>query len=120
MAWSSNESDDTVLPLDQLLKLESSWNGAAREHDVWHHDMTGWGYRLVGEYEMDEDRTLYRYELDEDRRPGLRLNASHWMNVVLSKKADANATADTVFDFKAGTRTVVLRPLPTKSKATGM
>jgi len=90
MSWKETEPVKPVeLPREQLLSRESNWFSAQKELETWKRDCRACGYELAGEYEIDEDQTLYRFELDEDKRGELAVNAPHWINVVLSVKENA-------------------------------
>ena len=88
MAWSKEQSSvpADLSPVD-ILKKESNYASAYPELQPWIDSLRDCRYNLTGEYDIDENNTLYRYELDEEFREGLTKGSSHFVNVTISRKA---------------------------------
>ena len=87
MGW-AEEKPKVVDPLK--FREESMWFSAYSDsQERWHKDMVPY-YELIGEYEVDESHTLYRYQMNESERANLVVWSPKFQNVVIphSKQAD--------------------------------
>lgn len=81
MGW-SYEKPKEVDPA--TIRTESNWTSDYPDsQDTWLEAMSPY-YELVGEYEIDEMRTLYRYEIVESRKSELEPWSPKFHNVVIS------------------------------------
>lgn len=85
MGWASYETAVKELPLEVLLKKETTWPSWYNQPEMWFAYMKDRHYNLIGEYEFDKDYVLYRFELDEKFRKELPVNSSHFQNVIINR-----------------------------------
>lgn len=111
MAWSETKSAAPVdLSPEYFLKKESNWESAYPGIEGWVEVLRGNHYNLVGEYVIDECRTLYRFELDESYRDEAMVYASHFVNVTISDKSKEPKLA-TVIETSADKCPTCRKPL---------
>lgn len=88
MGW--KEPDKTPKPFDPALYKDEghceSWY--KNSQDRWIKDFAPW-YELIGVYEIDKDKYLYRFERLEKLRHELHMYAPRFYNVtIMTEKKD--------------------------------
>ena len=77
-----------VMTPEQYKMRENIYESVYPIDGHWMYGLPESGYSKIGEYAIDDDRTLYRFELDESKRKDSeRFVLEHFVGVIITKKA---------------------------------
>lgn len=100
MGWSTSSEIVKPLPIEDLLKKETTWWSAYNDLDQWKKDMKECFCSLTGQYEIEKNLILYRFELDEKQRDKVATNASHFQNVIIQTDLPSVTLSETALSLQ--------------------